>query len=56
MRVRDIHTVVEDLLGGHVAYSSVKDALSAHTRGADHRFRRNRHGYYQLRTQAIRSH
>jgi len=56
MRVRDIHTAVEELFGAHVAYSSVKDALSAHTRGPDQRFRRNRHGYYQLRTQAIRSH
>jgi hypothetical protein len=48
MRVSEIHMAVEHLLGSPVAYSSVKDALSAHTRGADQRFRRIRRGCYEL--------
>jgi hypothetical protein len=38
--VSEIHAAVEQLLGEPVAYSSVKEALSAHTRGGDRRFRR----------------
>jgi hypothetical protein len=48
MRVSEIHIAVEQLLGSPVAYSSVKEALSAHTRVADRRFKRLRHGYYEL--------
>jgi hypothetical protein len=48
MRVSEIHRAVEHLLGSPVAYSSVKEALSAHTRGADRRFRRIRRGCYEL--------
>lgn len=51
MRVRDIHKAVEELLGRPVSYSSIKEALSAHTRGGDQRFTRSRRGHYQLRTQ-----
>jgi hypothetical protein len=47
-RVRDIHTAVEELLGEPVPYSSVKDALSAHTERSDQRFRRTRRGCYGL--------
>jgi hypothetical protein len=48
MRVCEIHMAVKQLLGSPVAYSSVKEALSAHTRGADRRFTRLRRGYYEL--------
>jgi hypothetical protein len=48
MRVSEIHVAVEQLLGSPVAYSSVKEALSAHTRGADRRFTRIRRGCYEL--------
>jgi hypothetical protein len=48
MRVRDIHTAVTELLAAPVPYSSVKDALSAHSDRADRRFRRTRRGCYAL--------
>jgi hypothetical protein len=48
LRVRGIHSVVEDRLGEPVPYSSVKDALSAHTGRGDYRFRRSRRGCYEL--------
>lgn len=48
MRVRDIPAIVEKSLGRPVAYSSVKETLSAHTRGANRRFRRTRRGHYKL--------
>jgi hypothetical protein len=48
MRVREIHAPVEELLGEPVPYSTVKDALSAHSGCADHRFRRTRRGCYEL--------
>jgi hypothetical protein len=47
MRVSEIHATVEQLLGEPVSYSSVKEALSAHTRDGDRRFRRTRHGCYE---------
>jgi hypothetical protein len=46
--VRDIHTTVEELLGEPVPYSTMKDALSTHSGRGDHRFRRTRHGRYEL--------
>ena len=48
MRVSEIHTAVEQLLGEPISYSSVKEALSAHTRGRDQRFRRTRRGCCEL--------
>jgi hypothetical protein len=48
MRVREICAAVEELLGERVPDSSVKDALSAHSGRADHRFRRTRRGCYEL--------
>ena len=48
MRVSEIHAAVEELLGESVAYSSVKEALSAHARGGDRRFRNTRRGCYEL--------
>jgi hypothetical protein len=49
LRVRDIHRTVEGLLGEPIPYSSVKNALSAHTGRGDRRFRRTRRGCYGLR-------
>jgi hypothetical protein len=48
LRVRDIHASVEELVGEPVPYSTVKDALSAHSGRGDYRFRRTRHGCYEL--------
>jgi hypothetical protein len=48
MRVGEIHAAVEQLLGEAVFYSSVKEALSAHARDRDRRFRRVRRGWYEL--------
>jgi hypothetical protein len=48
LRVREICVAVEELLGERVPYSTVKDALSAHSGRADHRFRRTRRGRYEL--------
>jgi hypothetical protein len=54
VRVQDIHSSVEDLIGEPVPYSSVKDALAAHARGADRRFCRTRRGWYEpSRTDAV---
>jgi hypothetical protein len=48
MRVSEIHAAVEQLLGEPVSYTSVKEALSAHTRDRDRRFRRPCRGCYEL--------
>ena len=48
MRISEIHTAVEQLLGEPISYSSVKEALSAHTRGRGQRFRRTCRGCYEL--------
>jgi hypothetical protein len=53
VRAGEIHMVVEELLGERVAYSTVKDALSAHSGRDDHRFRRTRHGCYELSKQRL---
>jgi hypothetical protein len=49
LRVRDIHTAVEEFLGEPVPYSSVKDALASHARGVGRRFRCRRRGCYEPR-------
>jgi hypothetical protein len=46
LRVREVYAVVERLFGERVPFSSVNEALSTHTTGADARFRRVRHGTY----------
>jgi hypothetical protein len=49
LRVRDIHTRVEGLLGAPIPFSSVNEALSTHA-GLDQRFRRLRYGVYDRRS------
>jgi hypothetical protein len=46
--VSEIHVAVEEILDAPVSYSSVKETLSAHTRGSGGRFRRICHGCYEL--------
>ena len=48
MRAREIHLAACELHGGDLLWPSVKDALSAYTRGGDRRFHRLRRGLYQL--------
>jgi hypothetical protein len=55
MRVREIHAAVEELLGAPVAYSAVKEALSAHARSSIPVVRRIRRGWYELRNEQRRS-
>jgi hypothetical protein len=54
LRVRAIHASVEELLGEPIPYSTVKDALSAHSGRSDHRFCRARGGCYELAARARR--
>jgi len=49
MPVSEVHAAVEAVLAKAVPYSSVKEALSAHSRGGDKRFRRVRRGWYERR-------
>ena len=48
MMMSDIHEAVKRVLDDSVPLSTVKDALSAHTVGGDQRFKRVRHGIYEL--------
>jgi hypothetical protein len=48
MRAREIHRAACELHGAPLRWPSVKDALSAYTRGGDRRFRRLGRGVYQL--------
>src|SRR5437899_3215149 len=48
MRANEIHAAACDLLGRPLRWSSVKGLLSAYTIGGDRRFRRVRHGVYEL--------
>jgi hypothetical protein len=50
MPTREIHTRACELIGRPLLRSSVKGILSAYTLGGDHRFRRVRHGVYELDT------
>jgi hypothetical protein len=47
MRMGEIQTAVERVLG-EVSRSSVREALSAHTHGADRRFSRIERGWYEM--------
>ena len=46
MSLRDVHLACEELLGREVPYTTVKDCLHKHSRGASPRFKRVRHGVY----------
>jgi len=48
MRAREIHAAAEELAGNRLLWTSVKAALSADVTGEHPRFRRVRHGVYQL--------
>lgn len=48
MRAKDIHRAVEALVGGPVAWSSVKDALASNASGPSPRFVRIARGRYAL--------
>lgn len=48
MSLRDVHLACEELLGREVPYTTVKDCVHKHARGADQRFERVRHGTYEL--------
>ena len=48
MRAREIHAAASELAGEPLLWSSVKAALSADVTGEHPRFRRVRHGVYQL--------
>ncbi len=49
MRAREIHTRAEKLSGELLLWTSVKAALAAGASGQRPRFRRVRHGVYELR-------
>ena len=48
MRPREVHATACELVGRPLSWSSVKGILSAYTIGGDRRFRRVRHGVYEL--------
>jgi len=48
MRACEIHVAACQLHGEPLLWPSVKDALSAYSRGSDRRFRRLRRGVYEL--------
>jgi len=48
MQAREIHAAAAELTDEPIRWSSVKGILSAHTIGADRRFRRIRRGCYEL--------
>jgi hypothetical protein len=48
MRAREIHAAATELLHAPLRWRSVKGVLSAYTIGGDRRFRRVRHGVYEL--------
>jgi hypothetical protein len=48
MRACEIHWAATELLGTPLRWRSVKGILSAYTIGGDKRFRRARHGVYEL--------
>ena len=47
MRMRDVHSLVEEMLGVEIPRSTVNAALLVHTRGRDIRFRRVQYGVYE---------
>jgi hypothetical protein len=48
MRLRDIHTEVERVLGGRVSFQSVADYLLKRSKGPRPPFVRTRYGHYRL--------
>jgi hypothetical protein len=48
MRVREIHAAACELVGEPLLWKPVKAALSANVMGEHSRFKRVRHGVYQL--------
>jgi hypothetical protein len=48
MHVREIHTAAEQLAGKPLLWKSVKAALATNVTGEHPRFRRVRHGVYQI--------
>ncbi len=48
MRACEIHTAAVELHGGPLRWHSVREALSAYTKGGDRRFRRVGYGIYEL--------
>ena len=48
MQVREIHAAAEQLAGEPLLWKSVKAALAANVTGEHPRFRRVRHGVYQI--------
>ena len=48
MSLRDVHLACEELLGREVPYTTVKDCVHKHSRGVGPRFKRVRHGTYEL--------
>ena len=48
MRVREIHAAAEQLAGEPLLWKSAKAALAANVTGEHPRFRRVRHGVYQI--------
>ena len=49
MRAREVHSAAEQLAGESLLWTSVKAALAAGASGQQPRFRRVRHGLYELR-------
>jgi hypothetical protein len=48
MRAREIHAAAEQLLGQPLRWTSVKGALAGYASGPERRFRRVRHGIYEI--------
>ena len=48
MRAREIHAAAEQLAGEPLCWTSVKAALAADITGKNPRFRRIRHGVYEI--------
>ena len=47
MRVREIHAAAEELHGGPIKWTSVKDTLATHATGTRPRFERASRGWYR---------
>jgi hypothetical protein len=55
LRACEIHVAACQLHGRPLLWPSVKDALSAYSRGGDRRFRRLRRGVYELAHEGVLS-
>ena len=55
IKVAEIHRAAEQLAGEPLCGSSVKATLAEHAAGTDARFRRVRHGYYEIANAAAYS-